>query len=560
MSSIDPLFHKFQSSIDGISLPDKFTYPFYYEPHTLCLIASEELQLHLLEQNQWKHNFGLNDEGGEEIGKMFGVLLVKNKLGEIGYLRAFSGKMAGVNHLPGFVPPVFDMLTEDSFFLKGKSNLNKLSETIDQLKANPRVSSLKLKLNSIKEKADKAESEKRAFIIEQRKVRKQLRIKAKSEMNDREYVSYKEILAKQSVAQRYELRDLLKQWSKKIAVFQLELECFTSEIDTLIKKRKAISASLQNQLFEKYNFLNFLGKEKNLNVLFSNTSLGKPPAAAGECAAPKLLQYAYKQNYIPLAIAEFWWGVAPNSAVRKHKNYYPACQGKCKPILGHMLHGLVVDENPLSVDRSSSKNIEVVHQDEDIAVIVKPEEFLSVPGKSVKDSVYKRVKKLFPNATGPLIVHRLDMSTSGVMLIALNEKSNKLLQKQFINRTVKKRYTALLDGILPKDKGIIELPLRVDLDDRPRQLVCFKHGKQAKTIWEVIERKDNKTKIYFYPITGRTHQLRVHAAHKLGLNLPIIGDDMYGAKAERLYLHAEYIEFIHPSTNRKMSFKQPATF
>lgn len=560
MSSIDPLFHKFQSSIDGISLPDKFTYPFYYEPHTLCLIASEELQLHLLEQNQWKHNFGLNDEGGEEIGKMFGVLLVKNKLGEIGYLRAFSGKMAGVNHLPGFVPPVFDMLTEDSFFLKGKSTLNKLSETIDQLKANPRVSSLKLKLNSIKEKADKAESEKRAFIIEQRKVRKQLRIKAKLEMNDREYVSYKEILAKQSVAQRYELRDLLKQWSKKIAVFQLELECLTSEIDNLIKKRKAISASLQNQLFEKYNFLNFLGKEKNLNVLFSNTSLGKPPAAAGECTAPKLLQYAYKQNYIPLAIAEFWWGVAPNSAVRKHKNYYPACQGKCKPILGHMLQGLVVDENPLSVDRSSSKNIEVVHQDEDIAVIVKPEEFLSVPGKSVKDSVYKRVKKLFPNATGPLIVHRLDMSTSGVMLIALNEKSNKLLQKQFINRTVKKRYTALLDGILPKDKGIIELPLRVDLDDRPRQLVCFKHGKQAKTIWEVIERKDNKTKIYFYPITGRTHQLRVHAAHKLGLNLPIIGDDMYGAKAERLYLHAEYIEFIHPSTNRKMSFKQPATF
>lgn len=560
MSFIDPLFHKFQTSIDGFTLPDKFTYPFYYEPHPLCLVAAEELQLYLLHQNDWQHNFGLDNTTDEKVGKMFGVLLVKNMSGEIGYLRSFSGKMAEVNHLPGFVPPVFDMLTEGSFFLKGKTTLNKLSDIIDQLSANPRINTLRLKVNSIQEEADKAESEKRAFIIEQRKVRKQLRVKAEKLMSEQAYTHYKDTLAKQSIAQRYELRDLLKYWSEKTAVLQSELDVLTTEIDTLKKERKALSGSLQNQLFEKYNFLNFLGKEKNLNVLFSNTTLAKPPAAAGECAAPKLLQYAYKCNYFPLAIAEFWWGAAPASAVRNHKHYYPACQGKCKPILGHMLQGLVVDENPLDLDKSNTKNIEIVHQDNDIAVILKPEEFLSVPGKTVTDSVYERVKKLFPDATGPLIVHRLDMSTSGLMLISLNKESNKILQKQFIERTVKKRYTALLSGYLDKNKGIIELPLRVDLEDRPRQLVCYEHGKQAKTIWEVVERKENTTKVYFYPVTGRTHQLRVHAAHKMGLNLPIIGDDLYGAKAKRLHLHAEYIEFIHPKTNRKMSFKQPADF
>ena len=178
-----------------------------------------------------------------------------------------------------------------------------------------------------------------------------------------------------------------------------------------------------------------------------------------------------------------------------------------------------------------------------------------IPGKEITDSVYSRIKEKYPNATGPLIVHRLDMSTSGILLLTKTKEANKVLQSQFIKRTIKKRYVALLDGNLSKNKGKIKLPLRVDLDDRPKQLICYKHGKNAETVWEVIERKENKTRVYFYPITGRTHQLRVHAAHKNGLNSPIVGDDLYGKKQDRLHLHAEFIEFQHPSTNEKMSFR-----
>lgn len=560
MTAIDPRFHKFTKAIESYQLPKRFTFPFYYTPHPLCKLASEELQEHISRQENWKHNFGLEPNQEDPIGKMFGVLLVKTKHGEIGYLAAFSGKMAGVNHLPGFVPPVYDMLAEDSFFIKGKKVLNSINAKVEQLSTNARIATLKYEINDLRILAESAEKEKRKYIIEQRKARKILRATAAQEMNEDNFVIYKNELAKQSVAQRYELRDLLKYWSKKIAVLQKELDALEGEINKLKIKRKEFSASIQKQLFEQYNFLNAKDEKKNLQDIFSETALGIPPAAAGECAAPKLLQYAYLNQYIPIAMAEFWWGASPGTAIRKHKQYYPSCQGKCKPILGHMLKGLDVDEDPMLQNPASEKEIKIIHRDADMLVINKPAELLSVPGKTVNDSVYQRIRKQFPEASGPLIVHRLDMSTSGLMLIALNKESNKLLQKQFIERSIKKRYTAVLDGTIEKDKGTIELPLRVDLDDRPRQLVCYEYGKHAKTIWEVIERKNNKTKVNFYPITGRTHQLRVHAAHSRGLNCPIVGDDLYGTKSNRLHLHAEYIEFIHPKSSMKMSFRVKAEF
>ncbi|WP_367890038.1 RluA family pseudouridine synthase [Polaribacter batillariae] len=259
-------------------------------------------------------------------------------------------------------------------------------------------------------------------------------------------------------------------------------------------------------------------------------------------------------------MAEFWWGISPNSAIRKHKNFYPACQSRCKPILKHMLAGIKMDENPFTKEIFIDKKLEIIFEDEVLIVVNKPAEFLSVPGKEISDSVYSRIKAKYPEAKGPLIVHRLDMSTSGILLLTKTKEAHKILQSQFINRTVKKRYVALLDGNLLANKGKIKLPLRVDLDDRPKQLVCYEHGKNAETLWEVIERKDNKTRVYFYPITGRTHQLRVHAAHKNGLNLPIVGDDLYGKKQNRLHLHAEFIEFLHPNTNEKMSFRMAPDF
>jgi len=241
-------------------------------------------------------------------------------------------------------------------------------------------------------------------------------------------------------------------------------------------------------------------------------------------------------------------------------NFYPACNGKCKPILTHMLQGLEVEENPLIKKLQNDKEIEIIFEDEYLLVINKPNELLSVSGTEIKDSVYSRIKNKYPNATGPLLVHRLDMSTSGILLIAKTKEIHKKLQAQFINKTIQKRYIALLDGNLTEKEGLIKLPLKVDFFDRPKQMVCYEHGKKAITKWKYISSEKNKTKVFFYPITGRTHQLRMHAAHNEGLNKPIVGDDLYGKKNDRLYLHAEFIKFKHPVSLQEISFISNAPF
>ena len=323
--------------------------------------------------------------------------------------------------------------------------------------------------------------------------------------------------------------------------------------------RKKTSAILQNTLFEKYQFLNQFKEQKGILDIFNNPS-SMPPAGAGDCSAPKLLQYAFQHHLTPIALAEFWWGISPNSEIRKHKNFYPSCQSRCKPILNHMLEGIEMNENLIHKNLLKNQELRIVFEDDDLIIVNKPPEFLSVPGKEIKDSVYTRIKLKYPEATGPLIVHRLDMSTSGIIVLTKTKEANKIVQKQFIKRTVKKRYVALLSGKLTKKQGVIKLPLRLDLDDRPRQLVDFINGKKAETNWTVIAHNNNQTRIHLYPITGRTHQLRVHAAHKEGLSIPIKGDDLYGNKQDRLYLHAEFIEFVHPSSKKEISFTVPADF
>jgi tRNA pseudouridine32 synthase/23S rRNA pseudouridine746 synthase len=327
----------------------------------------------------------------------------------------------------------------------------------------------------------------------------------------------------------------------------------------LENRRKETAAMLQKRLFEQYQFLNQQKEPKGLLTIFNNPSK-KIPKDAGDCSSPKLLQYAFQHNLTPIALAEFWWGISPNSAIRKHKYYYPACKSSCKPILTHMLQGIKMDENVMIKNLLKNKALEIVFEDDAILVVNKPAEFLSVPGKEIKDSVYTRIRKMYPNATGPLIVHRLDMSTSGILVLTKTKEANKELQSQFIKKTVKKRYVALLDGSLKEKDGTIQLPLRLDIDDRPRQLVDFTNGKPAETKWRVMEQKDNKTRVHFFPTTGRTHQLRVHAAHQDGLNMPIVGDDLYGKIQDRLHLHAEFIEFTHPTSKEKISFTVPVGF
>jgi len=367
-------------------------------------------------------------------------------------------------------------------------------------------------------------------------------------------------LNNESVQEKFLLKDMIKHFHYRTTDLQELLNGFELEIEQLKEKRKNLSNQLQQQIFENYYFTNALGEQKSLGAIFENTVDVKPPAGSGECAAPKLLQHAYLNKLTPICLAEFWWGQAPKSEIRLHKQFYPACKSKCEPILGHMLEGLTVDPNPMLDNPAEGKSLSIVYDDESIVVINKPAEFLSVPGKNIYDSVYARVLELYPTATGPLIVHRLDMSTSGLLIVAKNKEAHQQLQRQFIKRNVKKRYVALLAGVIQEDEGVIDLPLRVDLEDRPRQLVCYEHGKSAVTHWKVIKRSNTQTLIHFYPITGRTHQLRVHAAHSLGLNAPIVGDDLYGTKADRLHLHAEWIQVNHPVTHKKIQFQVDPEF
>lgn len=560
MYSPDHCFTSFDESIDNYALSEKFTFPFYYEPHPLCLLAAKQLQLHLETQTQWQHDFGLTDDKKTAIGKMFGVLLVQKNNGEIGYLAAFSGKLADQNLLPKFVPPVFDMLTEDSFFLSEQKVINDINYQIKTLEQNPKISELELVLNIEKTAADVAIQNHRQKMIFGRRNRKSQRSSAETNLSPAGFLELKEQLSKESIKDKNKLRDLNTHWDEQIDKAAVPLNQLFDELTNLKEKRKTLSAKLQKKLFSQYRFLNINGVEKNLNDIFENTAKPIPPAGSGECAAPKLLHYAFKMGLKPLALAEFWWGTSPKSEIRQHRNFYAACQSKCQPILSHMLDGMEIDENPLLTNPGIGKSIDIIYQDDVMAVINKPADLLSVPGKNIEDSVYLRMKQQFPHATGPLIVHRLDMSTSGLMVIALTKQANKNLQQQFIKRIVKKRYVALLDGVLEQEEGSISLPLRVDLDDRPRQLVCYQYGKPAETQWQVIEQTNSQTKVYFYPKTGRTHQLRVHSAHSSGLDMPIVGDDLYGIKTDRLHLHAESLEFHHPVTQKLIHFQVEAEF
>jgi len=558
----DPCFTYFTSPIEKYHLPERFTFPFYYQPHPLCVLAAEQLQRHLVTQHQWQHNFGLCDDPNNVIGKMFGVLLVKNVQGEIGFISAFSGKLAQQNHIQGFVPPVFDLLTEDSFFLTEKVAINDLNEKIQALENTPQLLALRQALNTLA--ADHAQqlSMLRSELVDNRKIRKKQRQALQNDSGKVVIDTELQELAQQSVFDKWRLKELSEHSQQSIWQLQVKVNEFTDQIAELKLQRKTLSADLQNRIFDQYQFLNKELVAKSLRDIFAETALKTPPAGAGECAAPKLLQYAFQKQLTPLAMAEFWWGASPQSEIKKHQQYYPACTGKCQPILKHMLAGMPLDENPLIHQYGIGKTVDIIYQDEDILILNKPTEFLSVPGKDISDSVYQRIKQQYPEATGPLIVHRLDMSTSGLMVITLNSQANKNLQKQFIHREVHKQYVALIEGLPLQDKGEIRLPLRGDFYDRPKQIVCHQDGKPAHTFWQVLERypEKNQTRVLLTPHTGRTHQLRVHCAHAEGLNMPIVGDDLYGIRGRRLHLHAQSLEITHPVSKKVMTFKVDAEF
>ena len=536
--------HYFADSISLLSLPEKFTYPFHYTPHPLCVAAAGEVGRYLSTKGEW--------QGELRKGKMFGVLIVRTGEGEVGYLAAFSGILAGKNRHTYFVPPVYDVQEPDGFFRIEEEQISGINRRIEELQADVRYKDCKQRLADetilAGQVLDDIRGRMKAAKVERDRLRSTV-TRVDSEQ-----------LIRESQFQKAELKRQKQYWKDHLASLQAEVEVFETEIERLKAERKTRSAALQQWLFKQFRMLNARGEERDLCNLFKDTVQKTPPAGAGECAAPKLLQYAYRNGWQPLAMAEFWWGDSPKNEIRRHGYYYPACKGKCGPILKHMLQGLHVEENPLETDMHRDTELEIMYEDEWLSVVNKPAGMLSVPGKSDIDSVYGRVRRMYPEATGPMIVHRLDMATSGLILIAKTKEVHQNLQAQFKNRTVCKRYVAWLDGIVEKKEGHIELPLRPDPEDRPRQVVDAVHGKPAVTDYTVLHYDSGRTFISFIPKTGRTHQLRVHSAHPLGLNAPIVGDELYGRKADRLYLHAEYLGFIHPVSGVYMEIEKESGF
>ena len=539
------MFHSFQTSIAGIELPHLFTYPFHYTPHPLCVMAAGEVQAYINKQTRWKEEL--------DKGKMFGVLIVRTSNGQTGYLAAFSGNLCGSNSHSFFVPPVYDLLKPDGFFKIEEEQISAINHQIGQLQNCDRYLELQQKMERETASSQQALSEARKVLKAAKEKREQRRL---HRPNENEQAA----MIRESQYQKAEFKRLERYWKEQISEIKTELESFSSQIEALKAERRNRSAALQQKLFQQFNFLNAKGETKNLCAIFEETVQKTSPAGAGECAAPKLLQYAYLSGLSPIAMAEFWWGESPKTEIRHHGYYYPSCRGKCEPILRHMLQGLDVEPAP-SERYSLSQNMpEILFEDQWLLVLHKPEGVLSVPGKSEEQSIYSLLRARYPEATGPLVVHRLDMATSGLLLAAKTQEVHRHLQAQFENRSIKKRYIALLDGILPEEEGVIDLPICPDYLDRPRQMVNEELGKTAITRYQVMDRKNGQTRIAFFPLTGRTHQLRVHAAHPLGLNCPIVGDELYGRKAERLYLHAEYLEFIHPVSGQRMVIEKKAEF
>jgi tRNA pseudouridine32 synthase/23S rRNA pseudouridine746 synthase len=437
------------------------------------------------------------------------------------------------------------MLRPGEFFKRGEAEISAINQRIKSLE----VSDAYLVARSALADAER-ECEATLKAIKVRlKEGKELRAQQRAEGL---YSEEELVLASQR--ENAEAQRLKRAAKERVEQAAAHLATLQTEIEELKQKRQQRSAELQTMIFREFRMLNAEGKVRDLCDLFAPTAQQVPPAGAGECAAPKLLQYAFKHGMRPVAMAEFWWGASPKGEVRQHGLFYPACNGKCKPILEHMLVGLRVEPNPLK--EIAPPEPKVVWEDSDIVVIDKPSGMLSVRGKSGVRSAEEWATERYPEA---MIVHRLDQSTSGILVIAKHKAAHEALQKQFISRTVKKSYVALLEGVVEVKHGEIRLPLKLDYENRPRQMVA-EDGRAAHTIYDVEGYVDGRTRIRFYPVTGRTHQLRVHAAHAEGLNTPIVGDDIYGTSAERLMLHAETIEFEHPTTGEPISLISKAEF
>ena len=534
-------------------------------------------------------------------GKMFGVLVVEyeDEEGALqrGFLAAYSGLLGGRNDWPYFVPPVFDAQQPDGHFKRTEREISAINREIAAIEHDPEyLQSVEQHEQTKKRLQDEVDAFKAE--VDAAKVRRDARRKSGEPLSEEEQVE----MIRESQFMKAELRRRRKAMEQADSTLNTQHSTF---LKSLQRKRKQMSDELQRWLFAAYRMLNAKGEERDLIDIFREYTHAMPPAGAGDCCAPKLLQYAYLHHLRPVCMAEFWWGESPASEIRHHLHYYPACRSKCLPILTHMLKGLDVAPNPLAQKRHSAEP-RVLYADEYIMVVDKPAGMLSVPGKAesvrseFSDSANISVEEYFANNSKLKTqnskflkaAHRLDMDTSGLLVLARTEQAYVELQRQFASRETVKRYEAVLSGVPTQNSKLktqnsstqpsgcleaISLPLIADINDRPRQRVDMEHGKPALTLYNIVEVRavdantavayttkkvdKGRTLIHLYPKTGRTHQLRVHCAHPLGLACPILGDPLYGTeRADRMYLHAAELTFRHPVTGETMHFLSPSGF
>ena len=537
-------FHLLGPEAATMALPQRFTCPYCYEPHPMALMAVEQVKQYVSSRIDWADELG--------AGKMMGVLVAQDAQGQLGFLAAFSGNLAGSVHHDFFVPPVYDLLDPQGEFKRGEAQITAINHEVERLKHSPELAAM-MKREAEEKQLMGTEIEAFKTMMAQHKLTRDKR----RQDPDITPVELEELL-NQSRFEKAELRRIRQRHEEKQREITAEIVDFNHQIDELKARRKAMSEALQERIFRLFVVSNAMGERRDLVEVFR--PLGTlPPAGAGECCAPRLLNFAYNNGLSPVCMAEFWWGASPVGEVRHHGHFYPACRSKCKPILDIMMQGLDVEDNALGQPLDDMA-LDVVYDDQWLTVLNKPSGMLTVPGKLLEDSLLTRFQAAHPEAVGPIVVHRLDQETSGLVIFAKDKATHKFLQQQFESHSIKKRYIALLDGLVEPDGGVIDLPLLPDINDRPRQRVDYEYGKPSVTRYQVLERSDTLTRVAFTPLTGRTHQLRVHASHPLGLNCPIVGDRLYGTAATRLMLHAERITFTHPATGQQITLDCPPEF